>query len=55
MIAAYLFWSAAFALWFVARGVDRMDEKARGAGWGFRLLLVPGVMVFWPLLWRRIR
>ncbi|MBL8234881.1 MAG: hypothetical protein JNL98_40650 [Bryobacterales bacterium] len=49
-MTAYLSMSFSIALWFAWRGVDRFDEKARGAGCGFRLLLIPGTMVFWPLL-----
>ena len=25
------------------------------AGWGFKLLIVPGAVALWPLLWRRVR
>jgi hypothetical protein len=35
---------------FVVRGVGRVDRAARGTGWGFRVLIVPGCAVFWPLL-----
>jgi hypothetical protein len=43
----------AFAVPFVLRGVERIDSQARGAGWGFRLILLPGVVAFWPVLLRR--
>ncbi|MEM1428270.1 MAG: hypothetical protein AAGG09_02320 [Pseudomonadota bacterium] len=37
---------------FLGWGIDRIDEDARGA-YVFRPLLVPGVMLLWPLvLWR---
>lgn len=39
-----------FALVFVARGIDTIDPMARGTSWGFRLLVLPGSAVFWPLL-----
>ena len=40
------------ALVFVPFGIDRIDEDARGA-YIFRPLLVPGVILLWPLvLWR---
>ena len=43
---------ALVALVFLIIGVDRIDEDARGA-YAFRLLIVPGVMLLWPLvLWR---
>lgn len=39
-----------FGAAFVWRGVDAVDPMARGASWGFRLLVLPGSVVFWPLL-----
>ena len=40
------------ALIFLTIGVDRIDEDARGA-YMFRVLIVPGVVLLWPLvLWR---
>ncbi len=44
-----------FALWFVTRGLARVDESAQDASWGVRLLLLPGATAFWPLLaWRSV-
>jgi hypothetical protein len=42
-----------FALVFVVKGVQQIDEEAVGAGWGFRLLILPGCVAFWPFLLRR--
>lgn len=39
-----------FAGPFVTRGVNRIDPLARTAPWSFRLLIVPGVVLWWPLL-----
>ena len=39
-----------FGVAFVALGIQRIDPAARGAGWGFRLLVLPGVVALWPLL-----
>ncbi|MEM7056473.1 MAG: hypothetical protein AAF557_02690 [Pseudomonadota bacterium] len=40
------------ALAFLTFGIDRIDEDARGA-YMFRVLIVPGVLLIWPLvLWR---
>ena len=44
-----------FAIAFVVRGVERIDGHAKGAGWGFRLLILPGAAALWPLLLRRWR
>jgi hypothetical protein len=53
IIAAYLAVGFLFAIPFVLKGVDRIDEGAHGAGWAFRLIIIPGIMVFWPLLLRK--
>ena len=42
-----------FAVPFVCRGVQKIDPHAAHGGWGFRLLIIPGTMVFWPLLLQR--
>ena len=43
---------AAVAVVFLGFGVDRIDENARGA-YVFRPLLIPGVILIWPVvLWR---
>jgi len=37
---------------FLVIGIDRIDEDARGA-YVFRLLLIPAILLIWPLvLWR---
>ena len=37
---------------FLVRGIDQADPNARGA-WAFRPLLIPGLVLIWPLvLWR---
>ena len=42
----------AVAILFLGFGIDRVDENARGA-YVFRPLLLPGVVLLWPLvLWR---
>ena len=39
-----------FALPFVSIGVQKIDPQAKGAKLGFRLLIFPGVIAFWPIL-----
>jgi len=56
VFAGYAGAGALFALAFVAFGLNRLDSAALGAGWGFRLLIWPGAVAFWPLLaWRWLR
>jgi hypothetical protein len=52
-LGVYLALGAAFAVAFAIAGVQRIDPAARGAGWGFRLIILPGAAALWPLLLRR--
>ena len=48
----WLYAGAAVAAVFLTIGIDRIDEDARGA-YIFRPLLIPGVLLIWPIvLWR---
>ncbi len=62
IVAAWLIWlvkayavaGAVVAAAFLLVGLDRTDAGARGA-YTFRPLIVPGLVVIWPLvLWRWI-
>ena len=46
------FWLS-FAIPFALAGARRIDPHAAHGSWGFRLLIIPGAMAFWPLLLRR--
>ena len=50
ILAAYASAGMLFALAFVSIGVQRIDSQAKGSGLGFRLLIFPGSVAFWPLL-----
>jgi hypothetical protein len=39
-----------FAIPFVTGWVGRLDASARAGSWGFRILIVPGVVALWPVL-----
>ena len=47
---AYVLCGLAMGVPFVLRGVDRVDEAARGATVAFRLLILPGTVALWPLM-----
>jgi hypothetical protein len=55
VIALYVYAAIGFffALAFVAVGVKRIDSQAVGSSLGFRLLIFPGSVAFWPMLLRR--
>ena len=53
IIGLYLAAGFLFAIPFVIKGVARIDEGAHGSSWGFRLIIIPGTIVFWPFLLRK--
>ena len=52
-LGAYLAAGVLFAVPFLLVGAGRLDADAREGTWGFRLLVLPGVVALWPLLARR--
>jgi len=53
IVAVYLVAGLVFAIPFVIKGVTKIDEGAIGSKWGFRIIIIPGTMVFWPLLLKK--
>jgi hypothetical protein len=52
MAGTWLFVGAIVAVVFLTIGIGRVEEHARGA-YAFRPLLVPGILLLWPIvLWR---
>ena len=52
-VALYLAAGLVFAIPFVIKGVTKIDEGAHGSKWGFRIIIIPGTIVFWPLLLKK--
>jgi hypothetical protein len=52
-LAVYLAIGFFFAIPFVIKGADKIDEGAHGSSIGFRIIIIPGTMVFWPLLFKK--
>ena len=53
LVAIYVGLGLLFAVPFVLWGAGRVDPVARESSWGFRLVVVPGVVALWPLLAKR--
>jgi hypothetical protein len=53
VVYGYALIGVIFASAFVAVGVSHLDPDSRGSGAGFRLLIFPGSVAFWPILLRR--
>jgi len=50
VLSIYLLTGLAFALWFIVFGAHRLDDAAKGASIGFRLMILPASALLWPLL-----
>ncbi|MEM9447344.1 MAG: hypothetical protein AAGA75_02275 [Cyanobacteria bacterium P01_E01_bin.6] len=48
-VRAYLFAGLVFSIPFILFGIQRVDPDAKGWRIGFRLVILPGLCVFWPL------
>lgn len=53
LAVAYLACGFVFAIFFITKGVQQVDEGVEGSSTGFRLIILPGTMVFWPLLLKK--
>jgi hypothetical protein len=53
LLGVYLACGLAFAIPFVLVGVGKIDPHAAHGSWGFRILIIPGTIILWPLLARR--
>jgi hypothetical protein len=53
VVAVYLVAGLIFGIAFISKGVTKIDEAAQGSGWGFRLIILPGSIVFWPVLLKK--
>lgn len=53
-VEAYLVLGLIFAIPFVLFLAKRVDHAAKGSTWGFRVLVIPGVALLWPLLLKRV-
>ena len=50
LLIAYVAMGCTFAIAFVTAGIHRMDPQAKGAGLGFRAIVLPGAAALWPWL-----
>ena len=57
-IGAYFLLGFLFYLVFVFKWAAELDKNFRGSGFGFKLLILPGTLAFWPVLfvkWKRAK
>jgi hypothetical protein len=54
LAGVYLAMGLLFALFMAFAGVGKIDPAAKEGTWGFRLLIIPGMTVFWPMMLMRL-
>src|SRR5687767_5669568 len=54
LLGAYAALGAVFGVFFLWKWVARFDRAAANATWGFRVLVFPGIVLFWPLFLERL-
>jgi len=50
IVAVYLVLGVLFVIPFLMKGLNKIDEGAHGSTIGFKIIIIPGVIVFWPVL-----
>lgn len=53
-VRGYLVFGLVFGTVFVLFIAQRLDPAVPGSTWGFRLMILPGVALLWPLLLLRV-
>lgn len=55
LLAIYLVLGLVFCLYFLLAGITRIDQGTQGAPWHFKLIILPGVILFWSVLITKIK
>ena len=53
LVLIYLLLGVLFVIPFLIKGLTKVDEGAHGGSIGFKIIIIPGVIVFWPVLLRK--
>ena len=53
IVAVYLLAGVLFVIPFLMKGLNKIDKGANGSTTGFKIIIIPGVIVFWPVLLKK--
>ena len=53
IVLIYLLLGVLFVVPFLVKGLTKVDESAHAGTIGFKMIIIPGVIVFWPVLLRK--
>ena len=48
LLGVYLAMGVVFAVPFLVKGIGKIDPVAAAGTWGFKVIIFPGVIAFWP-------
>jgi hypothetical protein len=53
IVVLYLGLGAVFVIPFLIKGIQKVDEGTKGSTIGFKIMIIPGSIVFWPVLMKK--
>ncbi|HXL54691.1 MAG TPA: hypothetical protein VN958_00450 [Chitinophagaceae bacterium] len=53
VLAVYMMAGIVFTVLFQIKGLSKIDEGVHGSTIGFRIIIIPGCIVFWPVLLKK--
>lgn len=54
VVGIYLLLGILFVVPFLMKGLTKVDASAHSGTIGFKIIIIPGVIVFWPFLLRKL-
>lgn len=53
IIVTYILGGLVFSMIFLVRWIDKVDDATAETSWAFKLIILPGCIVFWPIMLRK--
>ena len=53
LLGIYLLTGLVFSIVLLVKGLSTLDPNTKTTGIGFKILMMPGIIAFWPILWRK--
>ncbi len=54
-ILVYLIIGLIFSIIFLTKWIHHVDEASHETSWSFKLVILPGCIMFWPVLLKKYR
>lgn len=53
LFGLYLVTGLVFSVVLLVKGLSTIDPGASKSGLGFKLIIIPGIVLLWPILWAK--